>query len=240
MARHRPANEGGYQRGEETRLRIIEAAVDQFATHGFESASTRQIAAAAGVNAPALQYYFDNKEGVYLACVQHILAQLWAQLEEVVSAAEAALDDPLADDPILIERYLGILGVFLSFLHDTPQSTDWRRFMACEQAGLGPPSAATLMEQGLNQRLSHVTRSIVGRLTGRPANDEITIIQTMALNSQSIVFRVKRAPILRALGWDTIDQQRMETVRNVMLSQNRLTLLALVSERDAAGAETAQ
>ncbi|MEF9672224.1 CerR family C-terminal domain-containing protein [Pseudomonas sp. PCH446] len=96
------------------------------------------------------------------------------------------------------------------------------------------------MEQGLNQRLSHVTRSIVGRLTGRPANDEITIIQTMALNSQSIVFRVKRAPILRALGWDTIDQQRMETVRNVMLSQNRLTLLALVSERDAAGAETAQ
>ena len=240
MARHRPANEGGYQRGEETRLRIIEAAVDQFATHGFESASTRQIATAAGVNAPALQYYFDNKEGVYLACVEHILAQLWAQLTDEVSAAEEALEDPHADDRTLIERYLDILGVFLSFILETPESADWRRFMACEQAGLGPPSAAKLMEQGLNRRLSHVTRTIVGRLTGRPADDESTIIRTMALNSQSIVFRVKRAPVLRALGWDTIDQQRMETVRNVMLSQNRLTLLALVSERDAAGAGTAQ
>jgi len=140
----------------------------------------------------------------------------------------------------LIERYLDILGVFLSFILETPESADWRRFMACEQAGLGPPSAAKLMEQGLNQRLSHVTRTIVGRLTGRPADDESTIIRTMALNSQSIVFRVKRAPVLRALGWDTIDQQRMETVRNVMLSQNRLTLLALVSERDAADAGTTQ
>ncbi|MBV6748915.1 CerR family C-terminal domain-containing protein [Pseudomonas chlororaphis] len=240
MARHRPANEGGYQRGEETRLRIIEAAVDQFATHGFESASTRQIATAAGVNAPALQYYFDNKEGVYLACVEHILAQIWVQLTDVVSAAEEALDDPHANDQTLTERYLEILGVFLSFILETPESADWRRFMACEQAGLGPPSAATLMEQGLNKRLSHVTRTIVGRLSGLPADDEITIIRAMAFNSQGTLFRVKRAPILRALGWDTIDQQRMETVRNVMLSQNRLTLLALVSERDAAGAGTAQ
>jgi AcrR family transcriptional regulator len=37
--------------------------------------STRDIAATAGVNAPALQYYFDNKEGVYFACVEHIAAR---------------------------------------------------------------------------------------------------------------------------------------------------------------------
>ncbi|WP_248795554.1 hypothetical protein [Pseudomonas sp. MWU13-2105] len=65
----------------------------------------------------------------------------------MVAAAEAALNDPHADDPILIERYLGILGVFMSFLHDTPQSTDWRRFMACEQAGLGPPLAGFIKQE---------------------------------------------------------------------------------------------
>jgi len=32
-----------------------------FGEKGYEGASTRDIAAAAGVNAPALQYYFDNK-----------------------------------------------------------------------------------------------------------------------------------------------------------------------------------
>ena len=62
MARHKPAAEGGYQRGEETRARIVEAAVVVFGERGYDGASTRDLANAAGVNAPAIQYYFDGKE----------------------------------------------------------------------------------------------------------------------------------------------------------------------------------
>ena len=189
--------------------------MDQFATHGSESASTRQIATA-GVHARRCRTTSSQgRESTWRA--SSTSSRSSGATTDQASARRGA-GRSRRDDRTLIERYLDILGVFLSFILETPQSADWRRFMACEQAGLGPPSAATLMEQGLNQRLSHVTRSIVGRLTGRPTNDEATIIRTMALNSQSIVFRVKRAPVLRALGWDTIDQQRMETVRNVMLS----------------------
>jgi AcrR family transcriptional regulator len=231
MARHRPAKEGGYQRGEETRLRIIEAAVEQFAQHGYDSTSTRQIASAAGVNAPALQYYFDNKEGVYLACINHILGKLWEHLGDVVSAAETALADLQCDDQTLIERYLAILGRFISFILDEPDTDNWRRFIAIEQSGMGPPAAAPLMDQGLNVRLALVTRTLVGRLTGLPADHETTIIRTLALNSQSMVFRAKRTPILRALNWDSIDQARMETVRKVLIEQNRLTLQAMANAR---------
>ncbi|WP_455926492.1 CerR family C-terminal domain-containing protein [Pseudomonas putida] len=234
MARHRPAKEGGYQRGEETRSRIIEAAMGLFAERGYEGASTRDIATAAGVNAPALQYYFDNKEGVYVACVDHILMHIWEQLSGVVMHAEALLEDADASDTALIDAYLEVLGGFVSFIHDTPQSSDWRLFMAREQAGLGPPAAFEMMNQGFNQRLSSVTRGIVGRLTGRSADDEVTIIRAMAFNSQGMAFRVLRRPVLRALGWDTIDRARMETVRDTLLSQNRLTLEALVRERLAA------
>ena len=48
----------GYVKGQETRLRIILAAIDLFGEEGYERASTRKIAIAAGVNLPALQYYF--------------------------------------------------------------------------------------------------------------------------------------------------------------------------------------
>jgi AcrR family transcriptional regulator len=64
LAKHRHSVTGGYTRGEETRARIIAAAMRLFGEKGYEAASTRDIAAAAGVNAPALQYYFDKKEGV--------------------------------------------------------------------------------------------------------------------------------------------------------------------------------
>ena len=71
--RPRRAPAGGYARGDETRQRIIDAAIRLFGEHGFAGASTRDIAAAAGVNPPALQYYFESKEGVYNACAQFIL-----------------------------------------------------------------------------------------------------------------------------------------------------------------------
>ncbi len=58
--RRRPTN-GGYARGEETRARIIAVALRLFGDRGFDGVSTREIAEEAGVNPPALQYYFDSK-----------------------------------------------------------------------------------------------------------------------------------------------------------------------------------
>ena len=124
MARHKPAAEGGYQRGEETRARIVEAAVVVFGERGYDGASTRDIATAAGVNAPAIQYYFDGKEGVYLECVEHLITLLWRKMAPSVEAAESALADAQAGDATLIEVSLGILGTVVSTIQDSPQTTD--------------------------------------------------------------------------------------------------------------------
>ena len=67
---------GGYARGEETRARIITTALRVFGEEGFNKASTRQIAADAGVNPPALQYYFGGKEGLHRACAQFIIDRM--------------------------------------------------------------------------------------------------------------------------------------------------------------------
>ncbi|MEA2815035.1 MAG: TetR/AcrR family transcriptional regulator, regulator of cefoperazone and chloramphenicol, partial [Rhodospirillaceae bacterium] len=71
FGRGRPATQA---RGEDTRRRILETALDLFAAQGYEGASTRQIAEGAGVNLPAIQYYFGNKEGLYRAIIDDITA----------------------------------------------------------------------------------------------------------------------------------------------------------------------
>src|ERR1700684_3816321 len=91
VKRLRRPTEGGYARGDETRLRIIDAAIELFGERGFAAASTRDLAARAGVNAPALQYYFENKEGVYRACAEQIAEVVWARFEPVVHKATDAL-----------------------------------------------------------------------------------------------------------------------------------------------------
>jgi AcrR family transcriptional regulator len=46
-------------KSEETRARILDAAIELFRARGFESATMREIAAAADVATGAAYYYFD-------------------------------------------------------------------------------------------------------------------------------------------------------------------------------------
>ncbi len=53
--------------GEESRLRLLQAAVQCFAEHGYARTSTRTVATQAGVNIAAISYYFGDKAGLYRA-----------------------------------------------------------------------------------------------------------------------------------------------------------------------------
>jgi AcrR family transcriptional regulator len=51
----------------ETRREILKAAEESFAASGFVGATTRQVAARAGVNVATLHYHFGSKERLYRA-----------------------------------------------------------------------------------------------------------------------------------------------------------------------------
>ncbi|MFJ3522453.1 CerR family C-terminal domain-containing protein [Pseudomonas sp. NPDC090203] len=232
MARHKPAAEGGYQRGEETRARIVEAAVAVFGERGYEGASTRDIATAAGVNAPAIQYYFDGKEGVYLECVEHLIRLLWRKMGDSVEAAEAALAQTPLKDQALIDASLGILGAVVSTIQDSPQTTAWRAFLDRHQTGLCPESASMAFEDRFKKRIGVVVRLLIAGLSGYAVEDERTVIHSMALFSQGLAFRVQKPKLLEALKWAEVGPQEMEQVRDVVLTQARFTLEGLVRQRD--------
>jgi TetR/AcrR family transcriptional regulator len=64
------------ERADQTRARILDAALQEFSAHGLAGARTEQIAAAAGVNKALLYYYFDSKENLYLAALEMISAKV--------------------------------------------------------------------------------------------------------------------------------------------------------------------
>lgn len=55
---------------EETRREILRAAGEAFAAAGFVGATTRAVAARAGVNVATLHYHFGSKEGLYRAVLR--------------------------------------------------------------------------------------------------------------------------------------------------------------------------
>src|SRR6516162_4121986 len=64
-----------------TRRRILEAARDCFRRAGFETATTREIAAAAGVAAGTLFNYFPAKEAIATALVAEALGEARRRFE---------------------------------------------------------------------------------------------------------------------------------------------------------------
>jgi len=64
------------ERADQTRARILEAALREFSSHGLAGARTDQIAAAAGVNKALLYYYFESKENLYIAALESAAARV--------------------------------------------------------------------------------------------------------------------------------------------------------------------
>lgn len=76
-------------RADATRTALLDAAVREFAAHGFEGASTRDIARVAGVHQPQINYHFSSKLDLWRAAVDH----LFAELSSDVAAATTGIDD---------------------------------------------------------------------------------------------------------------------------------------------------
>ena len=64
------------ERSAETRSRILDAALSEFAANGLAGARTEQIAQAAGVNKALLYYYFESKEKLYSAALEMVSARV--------------------------------------------------------------------------------------------------------------------------------------------------------------------
>ncbi|HLJ78042.1 MAG TPA: TetR family transcriptional regulator [Acidobacteriaceae bacterium] len=66
----------------ETRARILEAALRTFRERGFEGATMREIAAAAGMATGAAYYYFESKEAIVMAFYQRAQEEMGPGVEE--------------------------------------------------------------------------------------------------------------------------------------------------------------
>lgn len=88
---------------------LLEAAVVEFAAHGFAGASTRRIAERAGAHQPQINYHFTSKDRLWRATVDHLFGRLDAR----IPAAIGGITSPAA--------FESVLRGFLRFSADHPE-----------------------------------------------------------------------------------------------------------------------
>src|SRR4051794_38780989 len=82
--------------GLETRRAILDAALDLFSERGFDGASTRSIAARAGVTQPLLNYHFAGKEELWRAAVDDLFGRFRSSMDIRLSGLRGVDDVTIA------------------------------------------------------------------------------------------------------------------------------------------------
>jgi TetR/AcrR family transcriptional regulator len=96
MSAHiKPAKQGSRGEPEKTRAAILDAAVEEFAQEGVAGARTDEIARSAGVNKALLYYYFKDKEGLYAAALEYVLAGLFSSVHAVLDRHDLSCREKL-------------------------------------------------------------------------------------------------------------------------------------------------
>src|SRR3984885_175972 len=205
----------GYRKGEETRQRILDAALKAFGEASFTAMTTRRIAQAAGVSLPTLQYYFGDKEGLYRACAETIVERYRRHTGAAAQAARASSED--RDAETTRAQLKTLIRALPGFLVGSTEAERWAQFVARELRDPGP--AFEILYESLWRPGVELIARLIARILGRPQNDPAARIQALLLISSLLAFQSGRSISLRTMHWSTIGPKELAMVLSSLDAQ---------------------
>src|SRR6202451_4847816 len=148
-----------HQKGQETRERILDAALKAFGEASFLAVTTRQVSKSASVSLPTLQYYFGDKEGLYRACAEAIVERYRRHTKGAGAKAAEALNEggSVEKARVQLKALFAALG---GFLVGSREAGRWAQFVA---RGLREPGPAfEILYAGLWRPGVQITARLLG------------------------------------------------------------------------------
>jgi TetR/AcrR family transcriptional regulator, regulator of cefoperazone and chloramphenicol sensitivity len=206
----------GYRKGKETRNRVLDAALKSFGEASFRAVTTRQIAEAAGVSLPTLQYYFGDKEGLYRACAEAIIERYRHHATAAAATAGRALSEDCTAETAR-NNLKALIGALAGFLVGSKETERWAQFVARELRDPGP--AFKILYERLWQPGIEITARLIARIAGSPDDEPAVRIQALLLISSLLAFQSGRSISLRTMRWKTIGREELAMVRSSLDAQ---------------------
>ena len=210
--------EGGGDRGDITRQKLLNAAIDVFGQYGFDGTSTRALASAAGVNLQAIPYYFGGKEGLYLAAAEHLATTISSHVGGRRQQVQARLAEIQSEGrPPTREEARELLTSLLHTLAEvmvSEKSRSWARFLIREQ--MAPTEAFTKVYEAVMRPMLEAVRRLVAILIGETPDSERARLRAFSLVGSVMVFRVANAAVMRQLEWSEIGPKELDAIHGMV------------------------
>jgi AcrR family transcriptional regulator len=214
-----PAQSG---QGQDTRARMIQAAIEVFGSLGYDGASTRQLAETAGVNQAAIPYHFGGKRELYLAAAQAIADYARSRIDPVI----AALHAPDGADPT--GRIDAAISSFFRILAGDEEPAAWTDFFVrCEREA---DDAFHIIHLQAVARFQSALIDAVAAATGAAPDTEDLKLRVAIVLGAVANFRTMRNVMLSSLGWDKLDADRMRQLETAIRRFALAELLGIQSD----------
>jgi len=210
--------------GDDPRERILLAAGREFAERGYDAATVREICLAAGVNVAAVNYYFGDKQRLYIESVKHAHEARVRQLPlpewDGGVPAERKLRDFVAN---LLERMLG------------PGQHPWQVRLMMREI-LRPTAACRELVEGYMRPHFEVLVSILAELAG--ARLTLPELRRQALSVVGQCFIYRAAGDVVAMLVPPAELAALHAPAALADHVTRVTLAALADPRTGTATET--
>lgn len=184
----------------DARERLLAAAQDVFAEHGYKAATVRSICRAAGANIAAVNYYFGDKEKLYIEAVKRA---------HVCAGRIDTFPVPPAGTPS-IEKLRGFIREMVTRMH-APASPSAMKLMMREMAD--PGKAAHVVVTEFIQPAAFGLRAILRELL--PELDEQQLLMTgFSVIGQCLFYRQNRPISELIFGKEAVAALDLEAVAN--------------------------
>lgn len=200
-------------RSEPARRALLMAGAVVFGEKGLAGATTRDIAARAGQNIAAIKYYFDGKEGLYLAIAGAIGAEIGMRL--------GALSTRLTGGglPATPRAAMDGLQQLVTAMTHTMLSGELpaiSQFIVREQQN--PTAAFDLLYDGGMRRVHETITALIATAFDLPPGSTTAVLRAHAVMGQVLGFRVAHAALLRRTGWTTVGPQQTAAVADAIVA----------------------
>lgn len=174
---------------EDTKQKILDKALELFASKGYDSVSVGEIARAVGIKAPSLYNHYESKKAIFDAIVEATAARYERDTDKIdIHVQDAGQDIPVFTEITEEDLIDKVRQLFSYSLHDVTVSR-FRRMMTIEQ--FRSPQLAELY-----------TKRYVGRVVAYHAEIFRSLIEAGKIHNEDLesLSMMYVAPIITWLG----------------------------------------
>lgn len=193
-----------------TPARILDAGMRAFAREGYTGATTRVIAAAAGVTLPVIAYHFGNKQGLHRACAEAIVEAYRERMLPLVQTARRSADSGVLSAETARAWLDRVLDALIAAIAAEPEQRLRTDFLLRELSEQGP--GYELLFRELWQPGIVLVADLLAIARGRASAGEPDRTGAMMLMASLTAFSTLAPVSLSIMGWARLGDAQLAVI----------------------------